>query len=399
MDKYLNAVKVTDNVWWVGTIDWNIRNFHGYSTTRGTTYNAFLIIDEKVTLIDTVKAPFFDEMYARILSVLPAGKIDYLVSLHSEMDHSGSIPRAISVLRPDRVFASPMGVKALGEHFGRDLAIETLATGDKLSLGAETLSFVETKMLHWPDSMAAYLDTAKILFSQDAFGMHLASSELFADQLPEWQLETEAKKYFANILLLQAPKIIALLDTLPSLNFDIDIIAPDHGPLWRGEHCALPLANYRKWALQEEKDRAMVVYDSMWGSTGAMADAIADGFRSAGFPVDVYNLQACDRSEVMTAVMDARIIAMGSPTMNNQLYPTLADVVTYMKGLKPKNMTGIAFGSFGWSGEAAKNLHAAMTDMGFTMPLAAPLAVKYVPGREDLENISKQAQKVAEDLR
>ena len=399
MDKYLQAVKVTENVWWVGAIDWNIRNFHGYSTTRGTTYNAFLILDEKVTLIDTVKAPFFDEMYARILSVLPAGKIDYLVSLHSEMDHSGAIPRAVAMLQPERIFASPMGVKTMGEHFGKTLPVEALATGDKLSLGNENLSFVETKMLHWPDSMAAYLDTAKILFSQDAFGMHLASSELFADRMPAWQLETEAEKYFANILLLQAPKILALLDTLPTLNFDIDIIAPDHGPLWRGEQCALPLANYRKWALQEEKDRAMVVYDSMWGSTGAMADAIADGFRSAGFPVDVYNLQACDRSEVMTAVLNSRIIAMGSPTMNNQLYPTLADMVTYMKGLKPKNMTGIAFGSFGWSGEAAKTLHAAMQEMGFNMPLPGALAVKYVPEKEDLENISKQARKVAEDLR
>lgn len=398
MKNYMNAVKVTENVWWVGAIDWNIRNFHGYSTTCGTTYNAFLVFDEHVTLIDTVKAPFFEEMYARIISVLPDGKIDYLVSLHSEMDHSGSIPRAVAAMRPDRIFASPMGVKTLGDHFGKSLQIESLATGDKLSLGSETLSFVETKMLHWPDSMAAYLDKAKILFSQDAFGMHLASSELFADKLPAWQLETEAKKYFANILLLQAPKIIALLDTLPTLNFDINIIAPDHGPLWRGEDCATPLANYRQWALQEKKERAMVVYDSMWGSTAVMAKTIAEAFREAGLPVDIYNMQSCNRSEIMTAVMDAGLIAVGSPTMNNQLYPTLADVMTYMKGLKPKNMTGIAFGSFGWSGEAAKNLHSLMTDMGFNMPLPGPLAIKYVPAAEALENLYEQAKKVAEDL-
>ena len=398
MEKYLNAVKVTGNVWWVGAIDWNVRNFHGYSTNRGTTYNAFLIIDEKVTLIDTVKAPFYDEMRARILSVLPSGKIDYLVSLHSEMDHSGAIPRTVAELKPERIFASPMGVKALAAHFGSSLNIETLATGDKLPLGSETLAFVETKMLHWPDSMAAYLDNAKILFSQDAFGMHLASAELFAENIPAGVLEEEGKKYFANILLLQAQKILALLDSIPGLGFDIDIIAPDHGPLWRGEMCALPLANYRKWALQEGKKRAVVVYDTMWNSTAAMAEAIANGIRNAGMAVDVYNLQTIDRSDVMTALMDAALLAAGAPTMNNQMFPSMADMLTYMKGLKPKNITAFAFGSFGWSGEGAKNIHTALSEMGFAMPLAAPLAAKYVPAMEDLKNISEQAQKIASEL-
>ncbi len=392
MDKFLKAVKVTDSVWWVGAVDWHVRNFHGYSTGRGTTYNAFLILDEKITLIDTVKAPFFDEMRARILSILPEGKIDYLVSLHSEMDHSGALPRAAAAFRPERIFASPMGVKTLARHFP-EVKIEPLGTGCKLELGRESLSFVETAMLHWPDSMAAWLDKSKLLFSQDAFGMHLASSALFADELPPELLELEAKKYFANILLLQAKKILALLDSLPSLGFDIDIIAPDHGPLWRGGDCAVPLRNYRKWALQEGKRRGVVVYDTMWGSTAAIADTIADAMRSTGMQVDVFNLQASDRSEVMTALMDAGILAVGSPTMNNQIFPSVADVMTYMQGLKPKNLAAIAFGSFGWSGEAHKNLYKILTDMGCAMPLAAPLAVRYIPTREELEKIFDETVK------
>ncbi len=383
MEQYLKAVKITDRVWWVGAIDWNLRNFHGYATGRGSTYNAFLVMAEKITLIDTVKGPFFEEMMARIRSVVDPKKIDYLVSNHAEMDHSGSIPAALAAIRPDKFFASAMGEKALKAHFGEDLPVTAVANGESLDLGDDTLTFVETRMLHWPDSMATYLAKEKVLFSQDAFGMHLAGSERFADEYPEWLLEHEGKKYFANILLLQAPKVTALLDALPGLKLDIAFIAPDHGPVWRGELLDFPLKYYRKWAAQENKTRALVVYDTMWGSTAMLARAIADGIRDAGSEVDVVSMDASDRSVVMTLLMDADLIAVGSPTMNNQMFPPMADILTYMKGLKPKNLRGVAFGSYGWSGEAHKKIGEELTAMGVEQ-IAPPFGVKYVPAAADL---------------
>ncbi len=384
MEKFFEAVRVTDRVYWVGAIDWNVRNFHGYTTSRGSTYNAFLVLAEKVTLIDTVKAPFFDEMMARIRSVIDPAQIDYVVSNHSEMDHSGSIPAALATIQPEKLFASIMGEKALKAHFGAGLPVTAVKNGDSISLGDDTLTFVETRMLHWPDSMVSYLAKEKVLFSQDAFGMHLASTGLFADELPKWLLEQEAKKYFANILLLQAPKILALLDALPGLKLDIEIIAPDHGPLWRDSLLATPLENYRRWALQRDKKRGIVLYDTMWHSTEAMALAIADGMRTAGCAVDVVSMASNDRSAVMTLLMDADLIAIGSPTMNNQIFPTMADVLTYMKGLKPQNLRGFAFGSYGWSGEAPKQIDEAMRAMGICMT-AEPLRAQYVPTKEDLQ--------------
>jgi len=384
MDRFLKAVKITDTVYWVGAIDWNIRNFHGYATSRGSTYNAFLVLADKVTLIDTVKAPFFGDMMARIRSVIDPAKIDYIVSNHAEMDHSGSLPQALAAIRPEKLFASAMGEKALKAHFGEDLPVTAVKNGESIDLGNDTLTFVETRMLHWPDSMVSYLAKQKLLFSQDAFGMHLAGSERFADEYSEWLLEEEGKKYFANILLLQAPKVLALLDSLPGLNLDVEIIAPDHGPLWRGELLDWPLRQYRKWALQQDKKRAVVVYDTMWGSTALLANAIADGIRDCQVEVDVICMSCSDRSEVILRLLDADLVAVGSPTMNNQMFPTVADVLTYVRGLKPQNLHGVAFGSFGWSGEAPKQIAEILTAMKVELA-APPFSVKYVPTEEDLK--------------
>ena len=226
MKEYFKAERVSENVWWVGAIDWNVRNFHGYETSRGTTYNAFLIIDEKITLVDTVKAPFVSELLARVASVIDPSKIDIIISNHAEPDHSGGLPAVIAATQPEKVVASVTGVKTLRAYYGEELAVDAVKTGDTLSLGKGTLSFVDTKMLHWPDSMISYYDRDKVLFSQDALGMHLASSALWADQLDPYVLDYEARKYFANILNFQAPKVLALLDSLPSLGLDIGIIAP-----------------------------------------------------------------------------------------------------------------------------------------------------------------------------
>ena len=393
------AVKVTEKVWWVGAIDWHLREFHGYRTSRGTTYNAFLVLDDKVTLIDTVKAPFFEEMRERIASVIEPEKIDYIVSNHAEMDHSGSLAMAMQEFKAEKLFCSMQGEKALKAHFHDKLsAMEVVKTGDSIALGKNSLAFVETKMLHWPDSMVSYLTGEKILFSQDAFGMHLAGSERFADEYCDSVLYEEAKKYFANILLLQSGKIIDLLDNLPGLDLDIDIVAPDHGPVWRnGDHGKI-IDFYREFAEQKPEKRAVVLFDTMWHSTEAMANAIAEGLIQSGISTELISLHSCDRSEAITRIMGAGVLAVGTPTINNNMYPSLGDMLTYMRGLKPKIAVGGAFGSFGWSGEGAKQVAEALTLMNIEQP-AAPLAVKYVPDAGALARCVEFGKVLAEALK
>ena len=385
MENYLKAIQITEKVWWVGAIDWNLREFHGYRTARGSTYNAYLVVADKITLIDTVKAPFKDEMMQRIASVIgDPSRIDYIISNHAEMDHSGSLPQVMAEVKPEKVFASIMGVKALDAHFRIGSALTAVKTGDVISLGNMSVTFVETRMLHWPDSMVSYIPEQKILFSQDGFGMHLATDCIFADQNDSAVVEQEMRKYFANILLLYAPQVLKLLEDLPKLNLAIDVIATDHGPIWRGEQLGRPLELYKKWASQVPENRAVVVYSTMWHSTEKMATAIADGLRSAGTQVKVMSLEANTRSDVATEILCAGALVVGSPTINNQMYPAVADVLCYLKGLRPKNLLGAAFGSFGWSGEAVAQINEQFAAMKLELA-AEGLKLKYVPSDADLE--------------
>ncbi|MDR0932567.1 MAG: MBL fold metallo-hydrolase, partial [Victivallales bacterium] len=262
-EAYFKAVKITEKVYWVGAIDWTVRNFHGYLTGRGSTYNAYLVIDEKITLIDSVKSPFVPELLSRIRSVIgDVTKIDYIVSNHAEPDHSSGLPATIEAIKPEKFFASEIGAKTLNAYYG-DLGVIPVKTGESLKLGKGNLAFVETKMLHWPDSMVTYLDSEKILFSQDAFGMHLAGSGRFGEDYSKPVLEYEARRYFANILNHLSPKVIELLDALPGLNLDIKILAPDHGPVWRRpEDIKWIIELYRECALQIPTPRAIVVFST-----------------------------------------------------------------------------------------------------------------------------------------
>ena len=398
MENYLKAVQVTEKVWWVGAIDWNLREFHGYRTVRGSTYNAYLVLADKITLVDTVKAPFKEEMMQRIASVIgdPA-KIDYIVSNHAEMDHSGALPAVMAEVKPEKVFASAMGVKALDAHFRIGPALTPVKTGETISLGNMSMTFVETRMLHWPDSMVSYIPEQKILFSQDGFGMHLATDKLFADENDPAVVEQEMSRYYANILLLYAPQTLKLLDDLPKLNLAIDVIAPDHGPLWRGELLGRPMEYYRKWASQVPEKRAVVVYSTMWHSTEKMAVAIADGIRSAGVGVKLMSLDACTRSDVAAEVMCAGALVVGSPTLNNQMYPAVADMLCYLKGLRPKNVLAAGFGSFGWSGEAVAQIYEQFAAMKLESA-AEGLKIKYVPTGADLKNCFDYGMKIGEKV-
>lgn len=378
------AVKITDKVWWVGAIDWNLKEFHGYHTHRGTTYNAYLVLGEKPTLIDTVKAPFKEEMYSRIASVMDPSKIEIIVSNHAEPDHSGALADAIADLQPEKVYASVAGVRILDAQFHIGEKLTAVKTGDSIDLGGLSLSFVETKMLHWPDSMFSYLKEEKILFTQDGFGMHLATDRLFIDENPWDVVEEEMRKYYANILLLYSPQVLKLLEVFPSLNLDVQYIATDHGPVWRGADVGKPLELYRKFAEQKPEPRAVVVYDTMWGATDKMGRSIADGIRSTGAGVTVCCMHSRFRSDVATAVMGAGALVVGSPTINNMLFPSVADVLCYLKGLRPKNLIGATFGSFGWSGEAAVQASEILKSMNAEMP-EEPLKLKFASSEEDFQ--------------
>jgi len=397
MDYAFKAIKISENVYWVGAVDWGIRDFHGYYTSRGTTYNAFLIMADKITLIDTVKKPYTEEMFSRISSITDPSKIDYIVSNHGEMDHSGALPSVIHRIKPEKVFCSKMGIKCLEAHFHQNWDLTPVKEGEALSLGNLNLSFLATPMLHWPESIFTLLEEDKVLFSQDAFGMHLASKELFADRLDNSTLEYEAKKYFANILLPYAPRIIQLMQKTADLIEKISIIAPDHGPIWRGNNTAI-IDFYARWADQKAINKGLVVYDTMWQSTECMARAMGEGLSTMGADVRILPLRATHRSDIVTELMDAGAIAIGSPTINNQMYPTVADLLCYLKGLKPKSKIGAAFGSYGWSGEAVKYINQELQAMNIEL-VNDGLKVQYVPNRDSLAQCYALGEQLADRLK
>jgi flavorubredoxin len=390
------AAALTDSVYWVGAIDWAVRDFHGYLTSRGSTYNAYLVTGEKNVLVDTVKAPFKEELLARVASVIDLKQVDYIISNHSEPDHSGCLADVIDVIEPEKVFVSKNGAKALESHYGIGPKLTAVEEGQTLDLGDKKITFAETRMCHWPDSMVSYLHEDKLLFSQDAFGMHLASYERFADQIDPALLEIEAAKYYANILLPLGNFVSKSIAKLEELGIAIEIIAPDHGPIWR-EHPERIVEKYAGWARQKRTNKAVVLYDTMWNSTERMARAVGEGLWAGGTHTKLMSLHGSHRSDVATEILDAGALIVGAPTINKEMFPTLADCMTYLKGLKPAGMIGAAFGSFGWGGEAARKLNAILEEMNIE-PVCDPVRVTYVPGAETLSACYDLGKTIAEKL-
>ncbi len=392
-----SAVKIAEKIYWVGVIDWGIRDFHGYRTSRGTTYNAYLILADKITLIDTVKAGFLSEMISRVASAVDPRKIDYIVSNHSEPDHTGELLAALEVIQPEKVFASKMGAKAIRQYYGVSEVI-AVENGGTLDLGGERLRFTETRMLHWPDSMFTYAEASQILFSQDAFGMHLASSERFADRIDRSLLLEEAAKYYANIVMPYAPVVRKTLETLEKQGLSLSIVAPDHGPIYRDQKdISWILESYRSWAEKKPRRKAVVVFDTMWHSTESMARAIEEGLTVAGAEVAFHPLGSSHRSDVATDVLDAGALIVGSPTINNNLFPTVADTLSYLKGLKPTNLKGFAFGSYGWSGEAPRQIDTLLREMGVEV-VEEPLRIQYAPSDADLQRCRDLGERLGHAL-
>ena len=379
----MKTIELAENVYWVGAVDWITRDFHGYSTERGTTYNAFLIIDEKITLIDTVKKPYKSELMHRIHNIIDPKKIDYLVVNHVEMDHSGALPEVIEAINPEKVICSKMGHKALLQHFHRpDWPYHVVTPGEELSLGKRTLNFLETRMLHWPDSMFTYLKEDQILFTSDAFGEHLATSERFDDEVNQDVLMHEAAKYYANILTLYSPLVKKLLAKVQEMQLPIKMLAPDHGVIWRDNPGKI-IEAYSRWCVHQGNGKALVIYDTMWESTKMMAKAVAEGLHEQGVEYKLIDLQVNHRSDVMTDVLEASAIVLGSSTLNNGMLPRMADFLMYMRGLRPTNKVGAAFGSYGWSGEAVKMMNEVLKDMNIIL-CHEGVKVQYVPEHAQL---------------
>lgn len=389
----MRTTELTKGIYWVGAIDWDIRDFHGYSTDRGTTYNAYLVIDDKVTLFDTVKHSHLDELLGRIRAIIDPEKIDYLVVNHVEMDHSGSLPAMMEIIKPEKLICSPAGHKAIVDHFHReDWPFTVVKSGDEISIGHRTIQFLETKMLHWPDSMFSYLKEDGILISSDAFGEHYASSERFDDEAPLGDVMNEAAKYYANILYLYSPLVGKLLKTVSDMHLDIKMIAPDHGVIWRS-HIDTILKAYDRWSRHQADRKALVIYDTMWHSTEKMAEAVALGLEETGVPYAMINLKQHHRSDVMTQILGARAVVLGSSTMNNGLLPRMAGFLSYMRGLKPTGKFGAAFGSFGWSGEAVNLLTTALQEMKIDV-IEQGLRLKYVPTAAQLEECREMGKRI-----
>ena len=380
MNKYNELAK---DIYLVGVIDWNIRNFHGHTTNLGTTYNAYLIIDEKVTLIDTVKENFSDEMICRIRQIIDPKKIDYIISNHVEMDHSGGIPKMMRLCPNATIVTSaPNGISGLRKHYG-EYNYKEVKSGDTLSIGKRTLQFVGIPMLHWPDSMVTYCPEEKILFSNDAFGQHYTRVKHFDDENDLKLILEQARKYYANIVMPFGMQVQNALKVVRGL--DLKLIAASHGVIWRS-HIQDIINVYDKWSNNETGKKAVIVYDSMWHSTEKIANAIISGFEKANMEARLLDLKANHISDVMDDALDAEYIIVGSPTLNNNMMPEVSAFLTYMKGLAPKRRKGFAFGSYGWSGQSIGLVEEQMKNTAIEIVLDM-IRIQYIPTKEQLQEI------------
>ncbi|MDD4908546.1 MAG: MBL fold metallo-hydrolase, partial [Candidatus Omnitrophica bacterium] len=337
--------EIKKGIFWVGVVDWNVRNFHGhtYSTNRGTTYNAYLIIDEKITLVDTVYGPFAGEMIEKIRAVVPPEKIDYIIANHVETDHSGALPEIMKLCPKAKVLGTAKCKEGLYKHYYGDWDFQIVKTGDTLKIGKRTLAFVEAPMIHWPDSMFTYLPEEQLLLPNDAFGQHYATSLRFDDEVNQCELMDEAEKYYANILWPLGSLILKKIQDVQKMNIPISMIAPSHGIIWRKDPAKIMNA-YISWAKNEAAPKAVVAYETMWGSTDKMARMIAQGLTDAGVEVRIFDVAMSDLSEVIKACFGSKGFVFGSSTHDNNMLPAMAGFLDFFKGLKPKNRIGAAFG-------------------------------------------------------
>jgi len=389
----MSSIKILPDIYWVGAIDWNLRFCGSYSTPRGTTYNAYLIVDDKIALIDSVKDGFEDEMLERIKEVVDPAKIDYIICQHSEMDHSGAMPKLMEIATRAKVIATQEGKDALLAHFGTNWNAQTVKTADTLSLGNKTLMFIEAKMLHWPDNMFTYVKEDCILFPNDAFGQHIATFQRFEDEIGPVVIE-EATKYFAVIVSVYANIVQEKIKEIENMGIDIKMIAPAHGLIWRQPQKII--GAYKRWSSGEAGRKITIIFDTMWRSTEKMANEIARGISHEGVEARVFNLRNSDWSEMIKEIIESRLIAVGSPTLNMGMYTTVGGFLTFLKGIRPLNKKAVAFGSYGWGKGAVKAINKELIEMKFNV--LEGLEIKYIPHKEELLECFEFGRKLAKEI-
>lgn len=378
----MGPIELKNAIYWVGAIDWNTRDFHGYSTPLGTTYNAYLILDEKNVLVDTVKAPFYLEMLGRISEIIDPSKIDYIVANHVEMDHSSALPQLVDRIGNPVVITSERGQKGLEKHYQRAMNFQVVKSGESLSIGRRHLTFIEAPMLHWPDSMFTYIPEDRVLLPNDAFGQHLATCQRFEDEVGD-EVMKHAAKYFANILWPLSPLIVKKVDEVLKMGIPIEMIGPSHGLIWRKNPGRIIQA-YLEWSQGKAEKKVLVIYDTMWGSTEILAKAILKGLIEEGVEAKLLHLRSNHRSDIITDMLEAKGILLGSPTLNNGMFPTMGDFLTYMKGLRPKGKIFGFFGSYGWGGGAIKEMRHFLETEKFEI-WEKELSVPFVPRPEEIK--------------
>lgn len=389
------ATELAKGVYWVGVVDWAIRKFHGQelSTHRGTSYNSYLIIDEQTVLVDTVWKPFQHQLIDNIREVVDPAKIDIVVANHAESDHSSSLPELMRYAHKATVVVSQRGRESVEGHFHQPWNFKAVKTGDKISIGASELVFLEAPMLHWPDSMFTYLTGKNILMPNDAFGQHYATSFRFNDQVNQEELYQEALKYYANILTPFSNLVLKKIEEVLSLNLAVDMLAPSHGVIWRQDPLQI-VEKYQKWAAQEPDKSAVILYDTIWEGTWQMAGAIGRGLAADGVPYKVFHAAVSDRNDIITEIFKAKAIIVGSPTFNQGVLPTISPILEDLKGLKFQNKIGAAFGSYGWSGESVRIIEEHLSNCKIQL-VAEGLRSKWQPKPDDLARCQELGHKVA----
>jgi len=393
VDQIGKSVQLCDSVWWVGCIDWNIRDFHGYTAHRGTTYNAYLVCDEKTALIDAVKEPFGPELLEQIAARTDLANVDYVVSNHAEPDHAGAMAEVLEALPNAQLLCNAKCATALSQHFDTSSwNVRLVESGETVSLGSRSLQFIDTPLVHWPESMFTYVPEEKLLFSMDAFGQHYASSQRFDDQMDLSTLLQEAKAYYANIVMPYGKQVAKVLQQAAKL--DVDVIAPSHGLIWR-RHATEILKAYAEWSAGRPKPKVLVIYDTMWGSTARMAKAIYEGASTEGVEAVFVHLRLTNLTRIATEVLDAATVAFGSSTLNRQMLPMAGAVLTYWKGLRPQGKAGFAFGSYGWGKGGPEAVSDCLDAMKFEV-LRPPLRAQYRPTPELLDECREAGKMLAQ---
>ena len=393
------VTEMAPGVYWVGIVDWGLRKFHGHelSTHRGSTYNSYLIVDEKIVLVDTAWKPFQDEFIENLSEVVDPAKIDIVVANHSEPDHSSSLPAVMRLCPRATLVVSGRGEESVEGHYHQAWNFKKVKTGDRINIGKSDLVFVEATMLHWPDSMFTYLTGKNILMPNDAFGQHYATAFRFNDQVNQEELYEEAIKYYANILTPYSGLVTRKIEEVLALKLPVEMIAPSHGVIWRKDPLQI-VKKYQEWAAQVPEKTAVVLYDTMWEGTRRMAEAIGDGLAKENVSHKLFHMAVSDRNDVITEIFKSRAVIIGSPTLNQGILPTVAPILEDLRGLKFQNKIGAAFGTYGWSGESVKVIEEHLSRC--KIPVAVQgVRAKWQPKAEDLENCRKLGQAMAKEIK